>query len=168
MIPTTKFCLTLVCLSMLVSLSGCAYGTVSRIYATSGSDISLTEVRGAGASDEVCEYRKEAYLFVELAAKAASTVEGAVRKGAGMEQREEKSEPKCIAFTIHERAWFSAAKSIDVQKYLREEFGTGHAFRSVTLEIKVDLLDLALNIVTLGIASSQTIEITGEMHRRSR
>jgi len=30
------------------------------------------------------------------------------------------------------------------------------------------VLDLALNIGTLGIANSQTIEITGEMHRRTR
>lgn len=163
--PTIKLCLLL---AMLTSLSGCAFGTVSRIYATSGSDISLTEVRGGAATNEVCEYQEEAYLFIELAAKAATTVEEAVRKGAGMEQRETKPEPKCIAFKIHERAWFSSAESIDVQEHLREEFGSGHEFRNVTIRIKIDVLDLALNIGTLGIANSQTIEITGEMHRRTR
>jgi hypothetical protein len=155
-------------LALLTSLSGCAFGTVSKIYATSGSDISLTEVHRADTGTQHCEYHKEAMLFIELAQKAATAVDGAVRQTAGMEQREEEPEPACVAFKIHERVWFSAAESINVQKYLREEFGSGREFQNIVIETKIDLLDLALNIGTLGIANSRTIEFSGEMHYRSQ
>jgi len=121
--PTIRSLSVLACLAMLPSLTGCAYGTISRVYATSGSDISLTEVRAAGEASAVCEYQKEAYLLIEVATEAASVVEGVVRDQTGMDAREEKPPPPCIAFKIHERVWFDAAESINLQELLREEYG---------------------------------------------
>jgi hypothetical protein len=166
--PTIRSLSVLACLAMLPSLTGCAYGTISRVYATSGSDISLTEVRAAGEASAVCEYQKEAYLLIEVATEAASVVEGVVREQTGMDAREEKPPPPCIAFEIHERVWFDAAESINLQELLREEYGTGHSFRNVSLRIKIDVLDLALNIFTLGIANSRSLEVSGDLHPRTR
>jgi hypothetical protein len=157
-------------LAMMIALTGCAYGTVSRIYATSGSDISLTEVRAANEPTAICVYQEEAYLLIEKAAQAAVIVEGAVRKGTGLDAREDEPPPPCVAFKIHERLWFEGENSetINVQEHLREEFGSGHAFRNVSIHLKIDGLDWALNIMTLGFANSRTLEITGDLHPRTR
>lgn len=166
--PLLRYLPVLTCLPILMSLTGCTYGTISRIYATSGSDIALTEPRVAGDANVVCDYQEEAYLLIEKALEAASFVEGVVRSQTGMDAREEEPAPPCVAFKIHERLWFDAAESINVQEYLREEFGSGHDIRNVSIEMKIDLLDYALNFVTLGIANSLTIEFSGELHPRTR
>ena len=127
----------------------------------------MTESRRAGEETAICVYQEEAYLLIEKAIEAAAVVETVVRRETGMDAMEVKPPPPCISFKIHERVWFDGAESINIQEHLREEFGSGHEFRNVSLHMKVDLLDWALNIMTLGIASSLTIEIAGEMHPRT-
>jgi hypothetical protein len=69
--------------------------------------------------------------------------------------------PVCESFEIHERETFDSTGSIDIQEYLREEFGTGHEFQNVSVKLRVGLLDYIFNVCTLGLANSQTIEISG-------
>jgi hypothetical protein len=69
-----------------------------------------------------------------------------------------------VSFEIHENVNFNAAESIDLQEYLREEFGTGYQFGSVSVKLKVGFFNWMLNLLTLGVANSQTIVITGDRY----
>ena len=60
---------------------------------------------------------------------------------------------------------FDSTASIDVQELLRGEFGTGHEFRNISIKIKISWFDWLLNVFTLGLANSQTIEVTGDPDR---
>ena len=73
----------------------------------------------------------------------------------------------CVSFEIHENLSFDDAKSIDVQEYLREEFGSGYQFGDVSVRIEIGFFNWMLNLCTLGIANSQTIVITGDRYPRS-
>lgn len=51
---------------------------------------------------------------------------------------------------------------MDVQKLLRDRFGSGHKFENLTVKIQQDPEDVLINIVTLGIAPAKTFEISGD------
>jgi hypothetical protein len=66
------------------------------------------------------------------------------------------------AFIITERITFDYTGAIDVQEHLRAKYGSGHQFQNVTVKLKMEALDVLINIFTLGLAQSKTFEITGD------
>ena len=127
---------------------GCAFGTRNRIYATSGNDIALTRYDAASKAAGTCAKWKEADYLVELAGGGKAPAKDAA----------------CVSFEIHEDISFSDAKSIDVQEYLRQEFGSGYRFGDVSVKLEIGVWNWLLNVATLGIANSQTIVITGDRY----
>ena len=140
-------------------LVGCAYGVQARIYATSGSDVSLTRSGKVDvAAGEVCpHYVESSYLF-----EKASELKDYMSGDSAPEPEAKEPLPACQSFQIHERMAFDSTASIDVQELLRGEFGTGHEFRNISIKIKISWFDWLLNVFTLGLANSQTIEVTGD------
>jgi len=129
-------------------VTGCTMGTVARVYATSGNDISLTRYDEAARAAGPCARFKESSYAVEIA-------------GGG---KGPASDTACVSFEIHENLAFSAAENLDIQEFLREEFGSGYKFGSVAVRIKIGFFNWLLNVLTLGIANSQTIVITGDRY----
>jgi hypothetical protein len=70
----------------------------------------------------------------------------------------------CVSFEIHENVVFGEGESIDLQEYLREEFGTGYKFGSVSVKVRIGFFNWLVNVCTLGIANSRTITITGDRY----
>lgn len=136
-------------------------GTFSRVYATSGSSISLTQREGPTVESGICEHHAEPAYLIEAAMAVKDYVSGA--------EEEEKSTqlPPCESFEFHERLVFDSTGAVDLQRYFREEFGTGHDFRNVSVRLKVGFIDYILNLCTLGIANSQTVVITGDRFTRA-
>lgn len=65
-------------------------------------------------------------------------------------------------FKIQQRVVFDYTSVVDVQELIREKFGSGHEFQNVSVKVKSDFVDFLLNLVTLGIAASKTLEISGD------
>jgi hypothetical protein len=137
-------------------------GTFARIYATSGSHISLTQLEGPTGESGICEHRAEQAPLIEAAI--------AVKEYLSRDEEGEKSSelPPCESFEFHERLVFDSTGSIDLQAYFRREFGSGHDFRNVSVRLEVGFIDYILNFCTLGIANSQTVEISGDRFTRTR
>jgi hypothetical protein len=74
------------------------------------------------------------------------------------------ADTQCVSFEIHENLSGAEAKKIDVQEFLREEFGSGYRFGSVSVKTKIGFFNWLANVLTLGIANSQTIVITGDRY----
>ena len=68
-------------------------------------------------------------------------------------------------FKINHRQVFDYTGSVDVQELLRDHYGSGHVFQNVTIKYKNDVVDILLNLVTLGLASSRSFEVSGDMVR---
>jgi hypothetical protein len=128
--------------------TGCAFGTQGRIYATPGNDIALTRYDEAARAAGTCSRWKESNYAVELAGRGKGPEDGA----------------GCVSFEIHENVLFGEGESIDLQEYLREEFGTGYKFGSVSVKVHIGFLNWLANVCTLGIANSRTITITGDRY----
>jgi len=141
----------LVLLISMVLATGCAFGTRGGIYATPGNDIALTRYDEASKAAGPCVQWKESGYLVEVA-------------GGGKHPAKDAA---CVSFEIHENLSFDDAKSIDVQEYLREEFGSGYQFGAVAVRIEIGFFNWMLNLCTLGIANSQTIVITGDRYPMS-
>jgi hypothetical protein len=144
---STVVAILLLSISALLA-TGCAFGTQGRIYATPGNDISLTRYDEAAKAAGPCARWKESDYLVEVA-------------GAGEHPERDAG---CVSFEIHENLMGGAAESVDVQAYLREEFGTGYQFGSVAVRIHIGFFNWLVNVCTLGIANSQTITITGDRY----
>jgi hypothetical protein len=151
----------LLALSFPLLLSGCTMGTFARIYATSGSNISLTLLEGPTGDYGTCEHDAEQAPLIEAAI--------AVKDYLSRDEEKKSSElPPCESFEFHERLVFDSTGSIDLQAYFRREYGSGHDFRNVSVRLEVGFIDYILNLCTLGIANSQTVEITGDRFTRMR
>lgn len=146
-----------VILISLFFLSGCTMGTLTRIYATPGSGVSLTRLDAAAKRSGICEHSKESLYLFEVAGKIMDSLskDKPVAK---------TDEPVCLSFEIHEHIRFQDSEAIDIQEYLREEFGSGYEFGSISVKLEIGLFDWCLNLVTFGIANSQTIVITGDRY----
>jgi hypothetical protein len=148
-------------------LSGCAYGVRSRIFATSGNDIALTQSGTVDvAAGQVCPHFVESSYLIEKAGQLKDYVAKDPEKAATPEVS--SSPPPCQSFQIHERMVFDSTGSIDIQEMLREEFGTGHEFRNVSIKLKIAWFDWLLNVFTIGIANSQTVEVTGDRFAKGK
>jgi hypothetical protein len=135
-------------------------GTFSRIYATSGNDISLTDTSESTRDRRDCEQHYEA----SDVSKAAGMLKGLF---SAAKEEEEADLPTCESFKIRERSIFDSTGSIDIQELLRNEFGTGHEFQNVSVKLRVGLVDYIFNIFTFGIANSQTVEVHGNRYSTS-
>jgi hypothetical protein len=147
-VKRSDFLSTLLLLIAALAATGCTMGTVARVYATSGNDIALTRYDEAAKAAGPCIKFKESSYMVEVA-------------GGG---KGPASDTTCVSFEIHENLAFSAAENLDIQEFLREEFGSGYQFGSVSVRIKIGFFNWLLNLFTLGVANSQTIVITGDRY----
>jgi hypothetical protein len=99
-------------LSSALLLCGCTFGTVARIYATSGSDISLTDTDRSEIESAVCPHRGEP-SYLHKAAGAVSSMKDLVT-GAEHGQAStglpgvSSAAPTCESFEIHERIAFDS------------------------------------------------------------
>jgi hypothetical protein len=159
MLRESHLSVLVVVLTSSLLFSGCTMGTFARVYATSGSHIALTQKEGPTAGSGICEHHAEPAYLIEAAIAVKDYV-------AGDEEEKSTEIPICESFEFHERLIFDSTGSIDLQRYFRDEFGTGHDFRNVSVRLKVGFIDYFANILTLGIANSQTIVITGDRFTR--
>jgi hypothetical protein len=66
-------------------------------------------------------------------------------------------------FKVQKRFIFDYSGGFDIQEVLRERYGSGHEFQNVTVKLKYGGLDVLLNVVTLALANSRTVEVSGDM-----
>ncbi len=66
-------------------------------------------------------------------------------------------------FKVHKRFVFDYSGGFDIQEVLRERYGSGHEFQNVTVKLKYSGLDVLLNVLTLALANSRTVEVSGDM-----